>query len=210
MCYHTKQTADATKLKNRLQAEFPLENEYETNEFVNGFDHTLNPVVTNENPEEIRLYSWGLVPSWATDMKIQNSTLNAKIETLREVPSFKNILTQRCLIPVTGFYEWKHLDKKGKHLEKYLITVEDSEIFCFAGLWNKCANPETGNMIETYSIITTEANELMATIHSKNRMPVILKPDLEMDWLKNGTVNLNNNLKAVSLNPPAPDLFSDI
>lgn len=205
MCFHTKQTAQAQELKNRFKAEFPKENEYQAKEHVNGFEHAKSPVITNENRTTIQLFNWGIVPSWANDLSIQQSTLNARLETLKEKASFKNYVSQRCIIPVTGFYEWKWHDGKGKTKEKYLIEVENQEVFCFAGLWNRCTNPQTGNEIESYTIITTQANELMAEIHHAKRMPVILKD--ENEWLEKGTFTLNHQLRATSLEPPPLTLF---
>jgi putative SOS response-associated peptidase YedK len=115
---------------------------------------------------------------------IQNSTLNAKIETLHEKPSFQAVVNQRCLVPVTGFYEWHWLDSKGKHKEKYLITCAASEIFSFAGLWSTWIDPNTGVTQQSFTILTTAANELMAAVHnSAKRMPIIITPTAEEEWL---------------------------
>lgn len=92
-----------------------------------------------------------------------------------EKPSFKDSINKRCLVIVDGFYEWQWLDKVGKSKQKYLITHKQDEPFAFAGLYNDWLNPATGDIRRTYTIVTTEANELMAEIHNnKKRMPVSL------------------------------------
>ena len=132
----------------------------------------------------------GLIPFWAKDDSIKQYTLNAKIETLNEKPAFKNSVKNRCLVIADGFYEWKWLDEKGRKKQKYLITLPDSDLFAFAGIWSEWQNKSTGEIINSYSIITTEANELMAEIHnSKKRMPVILTKKNEKDWLGGEEIN---------------------
>ena len=204
MCFHSHHTANAQALKNRLKASFQEELKFTPSTEVNGFTHPYLPVVTNEAPEDLQLYQWGLLPQWAKDEKFQQNTLNAKLETIAEKPSFKAYELQRCLIPATGFYEWKWLDGKGKSKEKYLIQVEDTPIFCFAGLWSKWIDPISGIQRGTFTILTTEANSLMAEIHnSKKRMPVILDSSAEEAWLlgKNPP-QLSTQLIAQSLEPP--------
>jgi putative SOS response-associated peptidase YedK len=204
MCFHSHHTANAQALKNRFKARFQEEIKYSPSNEVNGFTHPNLPIVTNEEPNALQLYQWGLLPQWAKDEKFQQNTLNAKLETIAEKPSFKAVEFQRCLIPATGFYEWKWLDGKGKSKEKYLIQVEDSPIFCFAGLWSKWIDPLSGILRGTYTILTTEANPLMAEIHnSKKRMPVILDISNEEEWLlgKNPP-KITTQLIAESIEPP--------
>jgi putative SOS response-associated peptidase YedK len=204
MCFHSQHTANAQALKNRFKARFQEEIKYSPSNEVNGFTHPNLPIVTNEEPNALQLYQWGLLPQWAKDEKFQQNTLNAKLETIAEKPSFKAVEFQRCLIPATGFYEWKWLDGKGKSKEKYLIQVENSPIFCFAGLWSKWIDPLSGILRGTYTILTTEANPLMAEIHnSKKRMPVILDVSAEEEWLlgKNPP-KITTQLIAESLEPP--------
>ncbi|MFA9212200.1 MAG: SOS response-associated peptidase, partial [Moraxellaceae bacterium] len=184
MCFHSKQSADAQRLKKRYKASFPQELAFQPSDEVNGFTHPHCPIITNTDPTTIQLASWGLIPALAKDTTIQNSTLNAKIETLHEKPSFQAVVNQRCLVPVTGFYEWHWLDSKGKHKEKYLITCEASEIFSFAGLWSTWIDPNTGMTQQSFAILTTAANELMAAVHnSAKRMPIIITPTAEEEWL---------------------------
>lgn len=127
--------------------------------------------------EPVRL-RWGLIPSWAKDTKLAASMINARAETVAEKPAFRSpFRKRRCLIPVSGFYEWQ---RDGKSKVPYLISLRSEELFAFAGLWEKWRAPE-GNLVESCTVLTTSPNELMATIH--DRMPVILKPADFGVWL---------------------------
>lgn len=186
MCFSTKQTIDKLEMKNRFKAELVTTESYQS-EVFNGFDHPKTPIITNADPNAIQLFQWGLLPSWATDTKIQNMTLNARIETLREKPSFRDVLHQKCLVLVNGFYEWQWLDEKGKHKQKYLISLPNDEPFAMAGLYSKWKNAEN-ELVSTYTIITTEAKGIMREIHNtKLRMPVILTQGNERPWLMGET-----------------------
>lgn len=186
MCFFTKQSHDAVALKNKFEAEFETPNEFKTSNYINAFTYPKTPVITNQNGNLIKHYQWGLIPHWAKNKDIRKYTLNAKIETLREKPSFKSSLSNRCLVIVDGFYEWKWLDGKGKNKQKYLITLPDDGLFAFAGLYSAWENRSTGEILNTYTIITTEANELMSKIHNnKKRMPVILNKTEQYNWLNN-------------------------
>jgi len=135
---------------------------------------------------------WGLIPSWAKDAKIGNKLINARGETVAEKPSFRSAFRKRrCLIPADGFYEWKKLD--GGKLPHF-IHLRDEEPFAFAGLWEHWTNPEDGEVIESCTIVTTEANALMRTLH--DRMPVILPPADYDRWLDPATQDVEG-LKAL-------------
>lgn len=124
------------------------------------------------------LLRWGLIPSWAKDASGGARMINARAETLAEKPSFKRLLhARRCLVVADGFYEWKQ--EHGGKTPMY-ITLKDQEPFVFAGLWDAWKSPE-GQQMRTCTIITTEPNELMATIH--NRMPAILPQQAIEEWL---------------------------
>ena len=98
-------------------------------------------------------------------------------------------MKNRCLIIADGFYEWQWLDKKGKEKQKYLITLPGEQLFAFAGLWSRWVNLETGEIVKSYTIITTEADQLMSEIHnSKKRMPVILTRENENEWMNGHAV----------------------
>jgi putative SOS response-associated peptidase YedK len=123
---------------------------------------------------------WGLIPSWAKDDSFASKTINARAETLAEKASFKNAFkSRRCIIPASGFYEWA---KKGASAKQpFYFYLKDKDVFGFAGLWEEWTDKESGELVETCTIITTEANELLEPVH--DRMPVILKPDDYDRWL---------------------------
>lgn len=134
--------------------------------------------VTVNSPRTLQMMRWGLIPSWAKDPAIGNKMINARAETLPEKPSYRTALRRRrCLIPSDGFYEWQ-LEGKGK--QPMYIHRKDGELFAFAGLWDEWHSPE-GETVRSCTIITTTPNDLMAPIH--NRMPAILRPDEEAEWL---------------------------
>ena len=199
MCFHSKQSKSAQALKNRFNATFEKEKNFSPALAINGFTFPATPVITNAAPTKIQLFNWGLLPSWATDIAYRKNTLNAKIETIKEKPSFRQSVNNRCLIPVDGFYEWQWLDEKGKKKQKYLLALPKDELFCLAGIWNIWVDKSTGEIINTYAILTTEANELMAKIHnSKKRMPVIVNKENEGNWLKGLEIKNNEiNLEAI-------------
>ena len=151
---------------------------------INGFTFPFVPVITGNKPDEVQVFSWGLKPHWAKNDDIRKNTLNAKIETLEEKPSFRSYINNRVLIPAAAFFEWQWLDEKGKQKQKYRISVKQQEIFYFGGIWCEFVDKETGEVLPTFSIITTEANELMAEIHNtKKRMPVIIKEEDKEKYL---------------------------
>ncbi|MFD1467874.1 SOS response-associated peptidase [Hymenobacter caeli] len=141
------------------------------------------PVVTNAAPGRIQLVAWGLVPSWSRDPAAGPKPINARAETLAEKPSFRQLLARRrCLVLADSFFEWQALPA-GK--VPHRILLRDEAPFAFAGLWDEWLDRATGELHPTFTIVTTEPNELMAKLH--NRMPVILPgPAAERAWLDDG------------------------
>ncbi|MEL7533419.1 MAG: SOS response-associated peptidase [Bacteroidota bacterium] len=138
----------------------------------------LMPIIPMSDPGHIHFYRWGLIPHWAKDKKIGYKMINARAETLLEKAAFKTPFRQgRCLVPADGFYEWKQT-LSGK--QPYRITLQDESLFYFAGLYDVWRSPE-GKNIYSYTVITTEPNELMLDIH--DRMPVILDTAAAERWL---------------------------
>jgi putative SOS response-associated peptidase YedK len=183
MCFHSQQSKDAQTLEHRFSAEFVNPGIYQPGIF-NGFNFPKTPVITHLEPSKIQMFNWGFLPGWTNDLTFRKNTLNAKIETLQEKPSFRNYVNNRCLILIDGFFEWQWLDPQGKQKQKYLITLPDDEPFTVAGIWNTWTSKQTGEIIETYALLTTEANEQMSEIHnSKKRMPMILSREEENIWL---------------------------
>jgi putative SOS response-associated peptidase YedK len=134
--------------------------------------------ILRDETKHLDFLRWGLVPSWAKEESIGAKMINARAETLAEKPSFKRLLQgRRCLIVADGFYEWKQ--EQGGKTPMY-FTLPNHEPFAFAGLWDTWKQPD-GQPLRTCTIITTEPNDVVASVH--NRMPVILPVDAQEEWL---------------------------
>jgi putative SOS response-associated peptidase YedK len=154
-------------------------------------------IVRQKGVNECRFMQWGLIPSWAKDPTIGNRMINARAESLTEKPAFKDLVgTRRCIIPADGFYEWR---KEGKRKVPMWVRLKTKEPFGLAGLWDVWRKPD-GKKVESFTIITTEPNELIEPIH--NRMPVILRLEDEEQWLD---VSRTPFAKARSLLTPLPE-----
>ena len=175
MCGRFSLTANEAELNLRFElegGEAPYVPRY------NGAPTQLLAVITGESPHRLSYHRWGLIPPWAKDISIGNKMINARAETITEKASFRTpLFSRRCLVPADGFYEWQQ--DAGK--QPYRIFVKSNKLFAMAGLWERWKSPE-GEMVESFNIITTEANEFMKPIH--NRMPVILKRADEKTWLE--------------------------
>jgi len=154
---------------------------------ASGFSHPSLLIYTDQAPYEPVQSTWGLLPSWAKETSIWNQTLNARGETIFEKPSFReSARSKRCLIYVDGFYEHHHF--KGKTYPYYIFKKDESPMV-FAGLWNEWTDKTSGELLNTFSIVTTTANPMMARIHNnpklpEPRMPLILPGDYADEWLK--------------------------
>ncbi|HEX8289879.1 MAG TPA: SOS response-associated peptidase [Pyrinomonadaceae bacterium] len=139
------------------------------------------PVVRDAaSDRQISTFKWGLVPSWSKNAEIGNRMINARAETITEKPSFREAFrNRRCIIPASGFYEWQKTEKGAK--QPFYFYLKEREVFGFAGLWEEWIDKESGELLETCTIITTEANEVLKPVH--DRMPVILKPEDYDQWL---------------------------
>jgi putative SOS response-associated peptidase YedK len=138
----------------------------------------LYPALFRESPLKAELMKWGLVPFWNKEPKVKFSTINARAETLRTSPVFREAYKKhRCLIPVRGFYEWRKNADGTK--TPFFIHLKSRDTFAFAGIWDVWKDVE-GVEFKSYAIITTTPNEKMAKIHT--RMPVILSKADEDIW----------------------------
>lgn len=140
------------------------------------------PVILMLGGERIvRKMRWGLIPRWAKDESVGNRLINARAETIDEKNSFKNSFKhRRCLVPADGFYEWRR--EKGRTTKQPIrFVMKSGAPFALAGLWDVWRRPVTGAEVQSFTIVTTTANELLATIH--DRMPVILNKENEDEWL---------------------------
>jgi len=151
----------------------------------NAAPQSTQPVVRldrDSGSREFALLRWGLVPFWAKDPKFGYSTINARAEEAPTRPAFREALKKRrCLVPSDAFYEWQRLDAKNK--KPYAIALKSGEPYAFAGLWESW-KPQEGPPLETFTILTTDPNELMQPIHT--RMPVILESRDHERWLDPG------------------------
>ncbi len=175
MCYHTH-TPSKKELRELLGDKYvfiPSNHYYH----VSGFTYPDLPVITAEQPFTVAPMHWGLIPGWAADKaaanEIRAKTLNATCEGIFEKNSFKASITHhRCLIFVDGFFEWQHAGTK--KIPWYIYAANEKPM-TFGGIYSRWTDKTTGEVLETCSIITTPANELMAQIHNtKKRMPLIL------------------------------------
>ena len=192
MCYHDSQDFDYFDIVNYYKsARFSsvLEEMMSVRRYhVNGFDHVHSPVFKTDG--EVVPMQWGLIPgwtkSWTEALQMRTRTLNCISEEAYDKPSYRDSLKtgKRCLIPITGFFEWRWADARGKNKYPYYIRVKEQKIFSLAGIYASWVNKETGEELLTYSVLTTKANPLMEKIHnSKKRMPVIIPREMEQDWL---------------------------
>lgn len=137
------------------------------------------PVVTNKHPEQAQSMQWGLVRSYESDLKGSFKPINTRAETLTEKRTFHDLLiSRRCVIPADGFYEWK---KTPNGKVPFRFTLKDDNAFCFAGLWDEWTDKSTGEVHQTFTILTTAPNSLLQAYHT--RMPVILSPEMSEKWL---------------------------
>lgn len=164
---------------NVIQQEFNLTSVEGLTPSYNVAPTQYAPVITNEHPKELSFYRWGLVPSWAKDISVGNKMINARADGITEKPSFRTALKRRrCIVPVSGFYEWQK--GEGKTKTPMYIQLKDTEVFGLAGLWEIWNSPD-GDELRTFTIITTDANDFMESIHT--RMPVILPKADYAKWL---------------------------
>ena len=160
-------------------------------------------VRAEDGARRLAMLRWGLIPAWGPDPRIGHRLINARAETVAEKPAFRAAFPRRrCLVPADGFYEWV---RRGDAREPWLVFPRGGGLMAFAGLWERWRVPEgarlagslaeyrPGDAMETFTILTTEANATMRALH--HRMPVILPPDAFGAWLSGGEVALG----------PAPD-----
>ena len=185
MCYRYS-VPGPDQLVKRFSSVFLEEVPFKKVYHASGFDLPKLPIITNDHPDRIQLFTWGLIPFWVRDMKtaeeVRVKTMNARAESIFEKPSFRHAAEkQHCLVLADGFFEWQEFEGKNY---PYYIRLRTHEPFAMAGLWDLWKNPGTGELLQTYTVITTKANPLMEQIHNKKkRMPVILPRDKERFWV---------------------------
>ncbi len=186
MCFSVNVNLVRDELENRYGVSFPNRDRYEPSYYYHAFGLPELPAICSGSPDKVQLLRWGLIPSWtrstADAEAIRFRTFNARAESITSKPSFSgSFKSKRCLIPVKGFFEWQH---DGDVKIPWYIYHADEEIFSIAGLFDQWVETTTGEILNTFSIITTDANDLLAVIHnSKKRMPVILDKNNEFKWI---------------------------
>lgn len=180
MCGRYTITTDQTQLAERFNAAPPSEL---IQPRFNVAPTQMLPVLLNEGERQIQLLRWGLIPRWAKEPSNDYSMINARAETLEEKTTYRDAFhKRRCLVLADSFYEWqKTPDVKTKIPMR--IMLKSDQPFAFAGLWETWKDQATGDVIRSFTIITTPPNELVEPIH--NRMPAILLPELENEWINN-------------------------
>lgn len=188
MCFHNSMSAKAKRLAARYGRKSDVieivQDIIDEQYHVSAFNFPKYPIITTS--DEVQVFDWGLIPFWTKTEKnaaeIRRMTLNARDDTLFEKPSFREpIMKKRCIVPSTGYFEWRH---EGNKKIPFYIYLKDEPIFSMAGIYDRWLNRETGEEHHTFSIITTDTNPLTDYIHNtKHRMPAILSKEDEEKWL---------------------------
>lgn len=194
MCGRFWQTKPSQVLKETFQLDlFP---DKTLNSFNIAPTQTIDVIISTNNARQMIPMRWGLIPHWAKDPSIGNKMINARMETLAQKVSFKHLLKgHRCIIPSTGFFEWK--SDKG-HKTPYAIQRIDGKPLAFAGLWSTWQS-DKDHIVQSCTIITTAANEIMQPIH--HRMPVMLDDSQIEKWLAHNTTDIK---EIISILQPIP------
>ncbi|HEX2921180.1 MAG TPA: SOS response-associated peptidase [Bacteroidales bacterium] len=186
MCFSVNVNLVKEELENRYGAILIDHDNYRPSYYYHAFAIPDIPVICSDDRSSIKLYKWGLIPSFIKNFEdaesIRIKTFNARAESISEKPAFSSLFrTKRCIVPVKGFFEWQHV---GKEKVPWYIYHSENEIISLAGLYDCWVFDKTGEVFNTFTIITTEANDLLAEIHnSARRMPAIIVPGDENSWL---------------------------
>jgi len=197
MCFTVNVNLIKEELENRYGATLIDPDKYRPSYYYHAFGLPKIPAICSTEPDKIKLLQWGLIPSWTRSIEdageIRYKTFNARSESIDKKPSFSSsVRSKRCIIPVKGFFEWQHTPA-GKI--PWYIYHHENEILSIAGVFDDWIESKTGEKFSTFSIVTADANDLMAEIHnSKKRMPVILDGRSEAIWTKQSS-SLNDVLQ---------------
>lgn len=185
MCGRFALESDAQAIANYLKSTPP-------EMFVSRYNIAPTTPVIARTDTALTFFRWGLLPSWAKDIKMSSHMFNARAETVTEKPSFRNAFKRRrCLIPACGFFEWKK-EEGGK--QPYFCHL-NHRLFTFAGIWERWQDG-LGNELQSCAILTTEAIGEMARIHQ--RMPVVIPDDLHEQWLDHGDESSQRPLDCIA------------
>ena len=166
MCFTVNVNIIKEELENRYGATLIDPDKYRPGYYYHAFGLPSLPAITSEQPSIIQLLKWGLIPSWTKSIDqaniIRYKTFNARSESIETKPSFSSSFrSKRCIIPVTGFFEWQHI---GNEKIPWYIYHSENEVLSIAGIYDDWIENDTGEVFNTFSIVTTEANDLMARI----------------------------------------------
>ncbi|MEH7124412.1 SOS response-associated peptidase [Bacillus sp. JJ1773] len=179
MCGRFTLTASFEQIIDRFDIEQFIEEDLFSPNYNVAPSQSVLSVINDGSKNRLGFLRWGLIPSWAKDEKMGYKLINARAETLNEKPSFRHAYkNRRCLVIADSFYEWKRHDDNTKTPMR--IKLKSDQLFAMAGLWEQWKSP-LGKSVFTCSVITTTPNDLVKDIH--DRMPVILKPEDEKNWL---------------------------
>jgi len=211
MCYDIKTSLESqlkrARFRGNINAIKEIEEKlqpYRDNPFyhISGFQHPKLLIYTKNAPIEPVWSYWGLIPHWTKDTvqakKTWNNTLNARGETIFEKPSFKNsAIHKRCIVFIDGFYEHHHYNG---HVYPFFISLSNNTPIALGGLWSEWIDTKTGQIINTFTIVTTRANLMLTKIHNnpklkEPRMPLILNPDEEDIWLNETVEKIEKIIK---------------
>ncbi|MGP8215313.1 MAG: SOS response-associated peptidase [Bacteroidia bacterium] len=189
MCYNLSAKQRIAELQKMYGVRIDYDYAYTDPEkyyHVSGFAHPKLPVLLQDTEKRFDLMQWGLIPSFTKDevkaKEFSNMLLNVRAETVFDKPMLKGlIIKKRCVLPVDGFYEWREI---ARVKYPYYIFPKDKGLFSLGCLYDTWTNKDTGEIINSIGILTTEANETMAMIHNnKKRMPLILTGNDWQQWI---------------------------
>jgi putative SOS response-associated peptidase YedK len=196
MCFSVNVNLVKEEIEQRYGVDFPGKYRYEPSYYYHAYSLPHLPAICSGNQRSVTMLRWGLIPAWVRSQtqaeEIRLKTFNARADSIATKPSFsESFRTMRCMIPVKGFFEWQHA---GKVKIPWYIYLPDNQIITLAGLYSEWRDEGSGEIVKTFSIITTEANAMMAEIHnSKKRMPAMLRHEDEKEWIDNTTTGARLN-----------------
>ncbi|MGD0756552.1 MAG: SOS response-associated peptidase [Bacteroidales bacterium] len=204
MCFTVNVNLIREELENRYGATLIDPDKYRPSYYYHAFSLPSIPAICSGNPSKIKLLKWGLIPAWTKNIDeaniIRYKTFNARSESIATKPSYSSSFrSKRCIIPVKGFFEWQHV---GNEKIPWYIYHAENEVLSIAGIYDDWIENNTGEIFSTFSIVTTEANDVMARIHnSGKRMPVILSKSSEIRWIDLSTTK-SDALEMLAPSPP--------
>lgn len=203
MCFTVNVNLIKEELENRYGATLIDPDKYRPSYYYHAFSLPSIPAICSGDPSKIQLLKWGLIPAWTKSIEdaniIRYKTFNARAESVSTKPSYSSSFrSKRCIIPVSGFFEWQHV---GNEKIPWYIYHASNDVLSIAGIYNDWIENKTGEIFSTFSIVTTTANDMMAQIHnSGKRMPVILDKSSEARWIDLST-SLSNALELLAPSP---------